>query len=83
MVSHNVGRRIKHASPEEQLSSAERSPALHTIIFKMNLKTAEKIGWAWGQGLLLLLSTGLAYETLDSGGQGQLAGFLQDGLHTA
>lgn len=49
----------------------------------MNLKTAEKTGWAWGQGLLLLLSTGLAYETLDSGGQEQLAGLLQEGLHTA
>ena len=49
----------------------------------MNLKTAEKTGWAWGQGLRLLLSTGLAYETLDSGGQEQLAGLLQEGLHTA
>lgn len=69
--------RIKHAPPEEQRSSAERSPALHTIIFKMNLKTAEKTGWAWGQGLLLLLSTGLVYETLDSGRREQLAGLLQ------
>lgn len=75
--------RIKHASPEEQLSSAERSPAPHTIIFKMNLKTAEKTGWAWGQGLLLLLSTELAYEMVDSGGQEQLAGLLQEGLYTA